>query len=64
MLVASLLAARAHASLDCHIGSYRLNDGSVIDIDSANDGLLRWRAGTPFRYEPMPALRASTTPQL
>ena len=46
MLVASLLAARAYASLNCHIGSYRLNDGSVIDIDSADDGLLRWRAFT------------------
>jgi hypothetical protein len=46
MLAASLSAARAYASLDCHIGGYRLNDGSVIDIDSADDGLLRWRAFT------------------
>jgi len=35
--------ARADAALDCHIGSYRLSDNSLIDIDSAGDGLLRWR---------------------
>jgi len=28
---------------DCHVGSYRLNDGSEVDIGNADDGKLRWR---------------------
>lgn len=28
---------------DCHIGSYRLKDGSLVDIAPADDGALRWR---------------------
>lgn len=33
-------------ALDCHIASYSLNEGGLIDIDSAGDSLLRWRAFT------------------
>lgn len=28
---------------DCDVGSYRLNDGSNLDIGNADDGKLRWR---------------------
>ena len=28
---------------DCHIGSYRLADGSLVDIAPLDDGMLRWR---------------------
>jgi len=28
---------------DCHVGSYRLDDGSDVDIGNADDGKLRWR---------------------
>ncbi|MDN5782469.1 MAG: lysophospholipase, partial [Luteimonas sp.] len=28
---------------DCHVGSYRLDDGTNVDIGSADDGKLRWR---------------------
>lgn len=31
------------APADCHIGIYRLKDGSDVDIGSAEDGKLRWR---------------------
>jgi len=46
VLVASPQIARAAVAQDCHVGSYRLKDGSVIDIDSAGEGLLRWRMFT------------------
>jgi pimeloyl-ACP methyl ester carboxylesterase len=46
-LVASIPSlARAGSTVDCHIGSYQLSDGRVIDIDDATDGLLRWRTFT------------------
>jgi hypothetical protein len=35
--------ARAGTVQDCHLGSYRLTNGSVIDISSADDNFLRWR---------------------
>jgi len=41
-LLAALLAASAPAT-DCHVGSYRLSDGSVLDIGTADDNFLRWR---------------------
>ncbi len=28
---------------DCHVGSYRLSDGTEVDIGNADDGKLRWR---------------------
>ncbi|MBC7989081.1 MAG: alpha/beta hydrolase [Luteimonas sp.] len=28
---------------DCHAGSYRLSDGTEVDIGNADDGKLRWR---------------------
>jgi hypothetical protein len=45
--VAFLFAAlpadgRAAPTPDCHIGSYRLNNGELLDVDSADDGALRW----------------------
>lgn len=46
LLVAASTTAQADAPSDCHTGSYRMNDGSVIDIDSAGDGMLRWRMFT------------------
>ena len=38
--------ARAGTVQDCHIGSYRLENGSVIDIGNAGNNSLRWRAFT------------------
>jgi uncharacterized protein len=38
--------ARAGTVQDCHIGSYRLDNGSVIDIGDAENNFLRWRAFT------------------
>lgn len=35
--------ARAAAAPDCHIGSYRLRDGALVDIAPAGDHALRWR---------------------
>jgi len=33
----------AGATSDCHIGSYRLADGNVVDIAPSDDDTLRWR---------------------
>ena len=41
-LFATISAVRARDSLDCHIGSYRLADGRLLDI-APSDDLLRWR---------------------
>ena len=35
--------AFADATKDCHIGSYRLSDGSAVDIAPADGDNLRWR---------------------
>ena len=35
--------ARAGDSRNCHIGSYRLDDGSLVDIAPSDDDRLRWR---------------------
>ena len=44
LLLASLaLPAIAAETVDCHIGSYRLTDGSAVDIAPLDDGMLRWR---------------------
>lgn len=46
-LLASLYGAACAASdKDCHIGSYRLNDGSTIDVAASVDDTLRWRLFT------------------
>src|ERR1700743_374432 len=38
--------ARANTVQDCQIGSYRLKNGSGIEIDPDGDNFLRWRAFT------------------
>jgi hypothetical protein len=43
---AALSSARATAGPDCHIGSYRLADGSLIDVAPSEEGTLRWRRFT------------------
>ncbi len=46
MLIACTLVATvivANAAPDCHVSSYRLRDGSVVDIAPADGGTLRWR---------------------
>lgn len=35
--------ARAADTPDCHVGSYRLADGALVDIAPSDDGTLRWR---------------------
>ncbi len=42
-LLAAPPTARADEILDCHVGSYRLADGSNVDIESSEPGRLRWR---------------------
>ena len=42
-LAAATSSVRAGATPDCHIGSYRLADGNVVDIAPSDDGALRWR---------------------
>jgi hypothetical protein len=39
-------AAHADATKDCQIGSYRLSDGSTVDIAPADGDALRWRTFT------------------
>jgi dienelactone hydrolase len=41
-LLAALLASSAPAA-DCHIGAYRLSDGSALDIAPSDEQTLRWR---------------------
>src|SRR5579862_3386478 len=36
-------SARAHPAPDCHIGSYRLTDGRLVDIAPSEGDRLRWR---------------------
>jgi len=42
-LLAATSIARAGDSLDCHIGSYRLADGRLLDIAPSDANVLRWR---------------------
>jgi len=41
----ALLAVRSYASTvgDCHVGSYRLTDSTVVDIAPSDEDRLRWR---------------------
>jgi pimeloyl-ACP methyl ester carboxylesterase len=41
-LLAALLASAAPAT-DCHVGAYRLSDGSTLDIAPTDSDALRWR---------------------
>jgi hypothetical protein len=43
VLLAATSIVRAGDTLDCHIGSYRLADGNVVDIAPSDEGTLRWR---------------------
>jgi len=40
---AAMAAAGADTTNDCHIGIYRLSDGSDVDIAPSDAGKLRWR---------------------
>src|SRR5215469_7356117 len=42
-LFAAASIVRAGDTPDCHIGSYRLADGNVVDIAPSGDEMLRWR---------------------
>ena len=46
LLLLSSALAEADINKDCHIGSYRLSDGRVIDIAPSDDNTLRWRMFT------------------
>src|SRR5262245_10940854 len=41
--IAGVTEARASEAADCRIGSYRLKDGSVVDIAPTASEALRWR---------------------
>ncbi|HEX4079064.1 MAG TPA: CocE/NonD family hydrolase [Rhizomicrobium sp.] len=45
-LLLSSAAAFADATKDCQIGSYRLSDGSAVDIAPSDGDTLRWRLFT------------------
>ncbi len=55
MALAATSAARADTR-DCHIGSYRLDDGSAVDIGPSDDDTLRWRlfSGETGQLHPRP----------
>jgi len=36
-------AARASEAMDCHIGTYRLSGGGIVDIAPSDSNTLRWR---------------------
>lgn len=40
---AAAAPAASTTDVDCHVGSYRLDDGRVVDIAPSTDGHLRWR---------------------
>src|SRR5882724_6163522 len=44
-LYMSLVApiARASEAVDCHIGTYRLSGGGIVDIAPSDGNTLRWR---------------------
>jgi hypothetical protein len=41
--IAVAFASVAHAGEDCHVGSYRLDNGGVVDIAPSSGDTLRWR---------------------
>jgi len=43
MLLAAPSLATAADAIECHVGSYRLADGSSVDISPSEPGTLRWR---------------------
>lgn len=43
-LLAGQPAALAADAQDCHVGSYRLADGSVVDVAPSEGNTLRWRS--------------------
>ncbi len=43
LLLALAIPALGAETTDCHVGSYRLADGSAVDIAPKEDGMLRWR---------------------
>lgn len=45
LLAYAVTASLAHAAgtADCHVGSYRMSDGSLIDIAPSDGKTLRWR---------------------
>ena len=54
MLLAAPSLAAAAETIDCHVGSYRLTDGSSVDIAPSDAGTLRWRRfdGTTGQLHP------------
>ncbi|MDE2182824.1 MAG: alpha/beta hydrolase [Alphaproteobacteria bacterium] len=42
-LILAAPQARAAASQDCHVGTYRLEDGSIVDVAPSEGDSLRWR---------------------
>jgi len=49
-------AARAAEGSECHVGSYRLSDGRIVDIAPLEDERLRWRSfdGAVGELKPQP----------
>ena len=43
ILCSTSTAVLVNAKENCHVGSYRLADGSLVDIAPSDSGILRWR---------------------
>ena len=42
LLLLAVVPGWADTIKDCHIGTYRLNDGRTVDIAPSDDDTLRW----------------------
>jgi alpha-beta hydrolase superfamily lysophospholipase len=43
ILLVATPAARAAETPDCHIGTYRMSDGGIVDVAPSDGNTLRWR---------------------
>lgn len=63
LLLLAAVPASADTATDCHVGSYRLRDGSAVDIAPSEGDTLRWRlfTGETGQLHPRPEGSWSST---
>jgi pimeloyl-ACP methyl ester carboxylesterase len=56
VLLITLRPANAAAAEDCHVGSYRLSDGGIVDVAPSDGDALRWTlwSGETGKLHPKP----------